>query len=138
MLKKNKTLKIRATAKPSKPSQKPSQQKASPIKPPTYPLFLRIGIFSQRQCRALLARILKLLLNGDLPESRVREARWVLNLAVEINRELSLRARLDAVCEHLKIDPDSLGEDAEDEAPLPEELEAQPGLGREGADDEQD
>lgn len=123
-------LKKRASAKPS--PQKAPQPKAPPV------LFERIGIFSQRQCRALLARVLKYLLNGILPESRVREARWLVQSAMEINRELSLRARLDAVCEHLQIDPDTLGED-EDEAPLPEELEAQPGLGMEGSnDDEQD
>lgn len=95
-------------------AQKPSRTKAPPV------LFERLGIFSQRQCRATLARILKLLLNGELPESRVREARWVVQSAMEINRELSLRARLDLVCEHLKIDPVA---DDEDEAPLPEEEE---------------
>lgn len=134
MLKKNKTLKKRASAKPF--PQKASTPKAPQPKAPPV-LFERIGIFSQRQCRATLARILKLLLNGELPESRVREARWVLTLATEINRELSLRARLDAVCAYLQIDPDTLGEDDEDEAPLPEELEAQPGLGREGVEDEE-
>lgn len=110
-------LKKRASAKPS--PQKVSKPKAPQPKAPAV-LFERMGIFSQRQCRATLARILKLLLNGDLPESRVREARWVVQSAMEINRELSLRARLDLVCEHLKIDP--LADD-EDEAPLPEELE---------------
>ena len=99
-------------------AEKPSRSNDSQVQPPKYPLFLRVGIFSQRQCRALLARILKLLLNGDLPESRVREARWLVQSAIEINRELSLRARLDAVCSFLKLAPQV--DDAED-IPLDDE-----------------
>ena len=94
------------------PPPTPSKGKAIE-EPPGYPLFVRIQIQTQRQARNLIARILKLLLNGDLLESRAREARLYIETAILLNRELQLRDRLDKVCEMLKIAPDPEDQDGE-------------------------
>jgi hypothetical protein len=116
MTKDNKSIKptTKKTLSPLKKRAKAPNRSKEEISPrPVYPLFTRIQIQTQRQARNLIARILKLLLNGDLLESRAREARLYIETAILLNRELQLRDRLDKVCEMLKIAPEPEDQDGE-------------------------
>jgi hypothetical protein len=63
-----------------------------------------------------------------LPESRARESRLYIELAVQLNRELQLRDRLDKVCEMLKIIPDITDPEDDDQ-----DLDVAPGATDDGS-----